>query len=139
MRGRDFLAVARNLAPLKTEAHWRAAVGCAYYAEMLETRDELQRRGFGTFPRHQVHAEVRLRFTYPAHVDVKSVGDALNQLVQWRNHAHYQLGKAGPFVSNQVVVRAITIAQDAIDVLDRLDGDPAQRTAAITAIRAAGF
>ena len=139
MLGRDFLQPAKDLAPLTKEAHWRAAVGCAYYAVMLEARDALERWGFGTFPPHQVHVQVRLRFTYPAHSDVKLVGQALDLLVQWHNRAHYRMSQVGPFSSNQVVVRAIKLAQDGIAVLDRLNADPAQRAAAVAAIRAAGF
>jgi len=41
MDGRAFLGVARDLAPMATEAHWRAAGVCAYYALMLEARDAL--------------------------------------------------------------------------------------------------
>jgi len=46
MDGRAFLGVAQEMALGRTEAHWRAAVGRAYYALMLEGRDFLQRWGF---------------------------------------------------------------------------------------------
>jgi hypothetical protein len=41
MRGRDFLAVARDLSRQTTEAYWRAAAGRAYYAVLIELRDAM--------------------------------------------------------------------------------------------------
>lgn len=43
MNGRAFLEVARGLAQDATEAHWRSALGRAYYALLLEARDLLLR------------------------------------------------------------------------------------------------
>src|SRR5947209_2849698 len=97
MRGRAFLGAAQDLAAATTEAHWRAAAGCAYYALLLEARDALQRWGFPAFPRDKVHAQVRLRFTYAAHADLKNIGNALDHRVQLRNQAHYQLNVVGAF------------------------------------------
>ena len=138
MNGRDFLNVARDLIAFPTEAHRRAGVECAYYALMLEGRDALLRWGFAPPPRDQVHAFVRLKFTFAAHRDLKFISDALEFLVRLRNQAQYQLSTPGPFSRGTVLGTAISRAQDALAVLDGIVQDPAQQAAAIGAIRAAG-
>jgi len=89
-------------------------------------------------PRANVHAFVRLTYSYAAHPDLKKIGDALDDLVQLRNEAHYQIRIVGQFASRQRVVRAIGTAEHAINLLDQIQGDPAQQATAIAAIRAAG-
>ena len=138
MDGRAFLDVARDLAAMTTEAHWRAAGVSAYYALMLEARDALQHWGFPTPPRANVHAFVRLTYSYAAHPDLKKIGDALDDLVQLRNEGHYQIRLSGQFASNQRVVRAIASAGHAIALLDQIEADATRQAAAIAAIRAGG-
>jgi hypothetical protein len=138
MRGREFLDVARDLAGGGTEAHWRAAVGCAYYALLLEARDALEHWGFPPIPRDKVHAQVRLRYTYAAHPELKDVGRALDELVRVRNQAQYQIGAGGLFGSRQKSSTAIATADAALAKLDHLAADPARRAAAVAALRASG-
>ena len=88
MHGRAFLDAAQDLAALSTEAHWQTAAVSAYYALMLEGRDALEPWGFTTPPRANVHAFVRLTFSYAADPMLKDIGKALDELVRLRNQAH---------------------------------------------------
>lgn len=135
MRGRAFLDLARELAAGTTEAHWRTAVGRAYYALMLEGLETLQHWGFTVPPQHNVHSFVRLRFTFAADADLKAIGRTLDQLVRWRNQADYHLAPSALFASAATAGQAVPLARRAVDLLDRIDGDPARRTAAIASIR----
>ena len=93
MPGREFLELARELLALATlPRHWRAVVIHAYYALLLECRDAQARWGLPLPPRHNVHAVVRLRFTYASDADLKQLGDTLDRLVQLRNQARQVRG-----------------------------------------------
>jgi hypothetical protein len=69
MNGRDFLRSARDLLANPSEANWRSAAGRAYYALLHEGRVALERWGFPLPPRTDLHAFVRLRFSYANHPD----------------------------------------------------------------------
>jgi hypothetical protein len=99
MPGRGFLNVARDAVAGATKYHWRAAAVHAFYALFLECRDALFRWGFAMPRRDNVHAWVRLRFTYAADPDLKSIGHSLDDLVQLRNAASYDLRPGVPFAS----------------------------------------
>lgn len=137
MDGREFLRIAQELAAGRTEAHWRAAAGRAYYALMLTARDQLERWGFMCPPRENVHTFVRLRFFTAANADLQLIGSRLERLGRLRNQADYQLTLARPFRSAAVSSQAIASAQGALARLDQIDGDPARRTVAIAAIKTA--
>ena len=138
MDGRAFLDVALELAQGSTEAHWRAAAGRTYYALMLEGRTALERWGFPIPPRDQIHAFVRLRFTYATDSDLREVGYALERLVTLRNHADYQLSATGPFTDAQRVKKAINTAQVNLSRLDQVGADATRLAAAIAGIKAKG-
>jgi uncharacterized protein (UPF0332 family) len=135
MDGRAFLDVARDLAAGPTEAHRRSAASRAYYALFHEALATLQRWGFTVPPHQNVHASVRLRFTYSGDPDVKKIGDALDDLVKLRNRADYQLVSPGLFTTTTRAVQAVADARDAIALLDQVDGDARRRAAAIASIR----
>ena len=135
MRGRAFLDLARELAAGATEAHWRGAAGRAYYALLLEGRDALSRWGFSPPAGQGVHAWVRLRFTYAADKELKEIGDALDFLVQVRNHADYKLAPSPAFASAKKAQDAIDVAADTLARLDALEADPVRLAAAVATIR----
>lgn len=137
MDGREFLAVARLLAGGPGEAHQRTAVGRAYYSLFLEAREVSRRWGFLIPPREQAHRLVRLRFSFPASADLKRIGDALDQLGRWRNHADYDLSAAKSPPYSRAAPVAVLMADDAVVLLGQIDADPARRAGAIAALRAA--
>jgi hypothetical protein len=135
MAGRGFLDLAREVVAGGTEFHWRGAAIHAYYGLFLECRDALLRWGFAMSRRDNVHAWVRLRLTYSSDVDLKSIGDALDDLVRLRNDASYNMTALVKFQSASAAQDAIQDATAALALLDWIDGDPARRATAIAAIR----
>jgi hypothetical protein len=135
MNGRAFLDPARDLAQGVTEAYWRGAAVHAYYALFLEGRDALLRWGFPAAPRHNVHAFVRLKFTFAGDRDLKRIGNALDKLVQLRNKASYDLHFLSEFATPPVATTAIQLAAAALAQLDAIEADPVRRAAAIATIR----
>jgi hypothetical protein len=131
------LGAARHLLSAPSEANRRAAAGRVYYALLHEGRAALERWGFPMPPGEHVHRFVRLRFTQPAHPDLRQVGDALDELARLRNRADYQLAAPGPFSTDRPALNALTLAETAIDLLDQIEADPARRAAAIAAVRKA--
>jgi hypothetical protein len=134
MRGRAFLALARDLAAGRTEAYWRGAAIHAYYALFLECRDALTRWHQPTPPRQSVHPYVRLRFTRAGDPDLKAIGDALDILVRQRNTASYDLNPVPAFASPAMARALAQQAAVALALLDAIDADPAHRAAAIASL-----
>lgn len=135
MDGRAYLGVARDLLGFPTEAHWRSATVNAYYALFLECREALGRWGFAALVHHNVHTQVRLKFTYAKHADLNTIGVALERCSQVRNRASYDLNALPAFASPARPGQAIQEAATAIALLDAIDGDLARRAAAVAAIR----
>jgi uncharacterized protein (UPF0332 family) len=137
MEGRAFLDVARELLAGKTEAHWRAAAGRAYYGLFLEARAALQRWGIKIPPGPGIHAFVRLRFSQNADPDLRRIGDALDRLGQLRNYADYEVPVSPSFTSDAKAQQAVAKATATLTLLDGIDGNPIRRSAAVKAIRTA--
>jgi hypothetical protein len=135
MQGRDFLSLAKELVVGKTEVHWRGAIVHAYYALFLESRDALIRWGRPAAPRQNIHAQVRLKFTYANDIELRAIGDALDELVRLRNRASYDLQHLADFTSSTVADTAIQRATTALTMLDGIDTDSIRRNAAIAAIK----
>lgn len=135
MKGREFLEVAQQLAAEPTEAHWRTATVNSYYAVMLECRDVQVQWGFPVPARQNVHAAVRLRFTYSTDAELNEIGRTLDELVKLRNRATYHLSPHRDFSGPSRALRAIREAQDALTLLDQIETDPVRRAAAIASIK----
>jgi hypothetical protein len=133
MQGRAFLDIARELSRGTTEAHWRAATGRAYYALLLEGWAALEHWGFKA-GKQQIHAFVRLKFTYAGDVDLKRIGVIVDDLVRLRNEADYQLQSRRSFRDVKATLQAIKDAAAGIALLDQIAADPNRRTAAINSI-----
>jgi hypothetical protein len=134
MRGKEFLALGRELLPGTLPRHWRGATIHVYYALLLECRDCLDRWGFGSPARQQVHAQVRLRLIYAADQDLKDIGFALEDLNQRRNAASYDLRDLPMFASSTRAVALALRCENALAMLDAIDADPVRRATAIASI-----
>jgi hypothetical protein len=137
MDGRAFLIVARTLSLGPTEAHRRTAAGRAYYGLFLECQDALARWGPALPSQTSVHRDVRLRFMIPRHAELFAINLVLESLSRLRTRADYETAAPGHFATANAARNAVTDAERALTRLDALDADPAQRAAAVAAIRAA--
>jgi HEPN domain-containing protein len=134
MRGREFLGPAGTLARRSSEADWRGAAVHAYYALFLECRDALRRWGRLPAGRQNIHAVVRLKFTYAPNPELKSIEKALDSLSRLRNDASYDLSLQPQFTSSSTSQDAINTARDTIALLDAIETDPQRRSAAIASL-----
>jgi HEPN domain len=114
MDGRAFLDVARRSVKGSTEADWRDAAGRTYYALLLEGRTALRRWGFAAPRRDQIHAFVRMCFSFAADADLKNIGYTLDRLGRLRNEADYQIDAPGKFVTSKEAERALRDAEQAL-------------------------
>jgi hypothetical protein len=135
MDGRVFLDIAKELIRGGTEGHWRSTAGRAYYALLQEGKAALERWGFATPRRDQIHTYVRLRFVYATDPELQEVGHALERLVFSRDRADYHLASPGSFADDRQARKAIDDAERNIARLDKLEADPSRRAAAIAGIR----
>jgi hypothetical protein len=135
MKGREFLRVARRLLNGKTEADWRSVANRAYYGLLQEAKAALEGWGHAHPRRDQLHAFVRLRFSFAKDPDLRQIGYIVDELSQLRNAADYQLSNPGRFGTDRPAQDAVQKAGDAIDLLDQIEADPARRAAAISALK----
>ncbi len=135
MDGRAFLDVARELVRGSTAAHWRSAVGRAYYALFLEGGELLLRWGFAATSKDREHFFVRTRLLYSADPDLRQAGRDLDWLAPLRNKADYVLS-AVEFRNATEAKRAVDKAADALTRLDTVAADSNRTAAAIADIKA---
>ena len=135
MQGREFLELAQELLPGTLPRHWRAIIIHAYYGLLLECRDVMDRWGIPPPSRNEVHAKVRLRLVYATDPDLKQIGYALEDLIQERNTANYDLRPLPMFTGPAAAQQNVQIAINALALLDAIDSDAVRQAAAAAAIR----
>jgi hypothetical protein len=136
MSGREFLEMAREILAFGAlPRHWRAVIIHAYYALLLECRDAMTRWGLPPLVRQQVHAQTRLRLTYSKDPELRNIADALETLGKHRNLANYDLRQLPLFATADEAKDDVSLAADALALLDGIDSNPARRAAAIASIR----
>jgi hypothetical protein len=136
MDGRNFLEVAREVVNGPTEAHWRTAVGRAYYAVMLTLRDAFVRWGLSALPPASVHQGVHRRVFTSMDADMKQIGRWLVRLRDLRGFADYELVGRREFSTGGEAQRSIRKATDALRLFDAIDADGPRRAAITAEIRA---
>ena len=134
MKPRLFLDAAKRQMAVSREENRRTAAGRAYYALLLECRDVLTRWGFVAPRSETVHRFVRLHFYTATIPDLVSIGTHLGIISQWRTKADYEM-TSPLFAADKVAFEAISKAENALVLLDAIDGNPGLRTAAIADIR----
>jgi hypothetical protein len=135
VHGREFLVAADDLAGGATEAHWRTAVGRAYYALLLECRDAQHGWGLTLPAQHQIHRIVRLRFVVAGDADLLQVATLLEKLGAARAKADYRPEDLLTFAAPGVAVNHIADARKGLQLVGLVDADSARRAAALLAIR----
>src|SRR5205809_766265 len=91
MNGREFLAVAKVLLGLGTEAAWRSAVSRAHYAVFHVARQLLEDLGFAVPRGDRAHGHLWLRLSNCRDPQVENAGRELNDLRRHRNRADYEM------------------------------------------------
>jgi hypothetical protein len=129
MDGRDFLVVSRELVGGATEAHWRTAVGRAYYAVMLALRDSFVRWGLSTPLQASVHQTTQRRLFVSKDSDMKTIGRLLQRLRDSRVIADYEITTRPEFATDVEARRMTRSAEDALTLFDLIDGDASRRAA----------
>jgi hypothetical protein len=134
MRGRAFLVLADEVVKGSDEQHWRGAVIHAYYGLMLECREALVRWGRPVPPRYNVHQHVKQTFLFASQREVKDIGFALEDLLEARNWASYDLAARPEFASDANALAWARRARVALASLDAIEADPARLAAAVASL-----
>jgi hypothetical protein len=136
MNGRAILAVAREAGRGATEAHWRTAVGRAYYALMLELRDAMTGWGLSLPTQNQVHQLVLRRMYVSTDTDMKQIGICLDELRRARARADYEMAVLAEFATDAAARRMIRQATDALRLFDAITAGVPRRDSIAAEIRA---
>jgi hypothetical protein len=94
----------------------------------------LRRWGCPPFSRYGAHAAVRLRLAYAKDADLKSISDAVDKLIVFRNRACYDLTPHPDFSSPAKANNAISRSVNALALLDAIEADPQRRAAAVVSL-----
>jgi hypothetical protein len=135
MRGREFLAVAHELAQESAEAHWRAATGRAYYALLIELRDAMTSWGLSRPAASQVHQLIYRRLFVPTDPDMKQIGIWFDRLRTARVRADYETWPLAEFATDAGAKSAVQWADDALRLYDAIAADIARRDAIAAQIK----
>src|SRR5437879_3740021 len=100
---------------------------------MLEDREALRHWGFLIPKGDQIHRFVRLRLLYAGDPDLSAVSLTLEESGKLRAEADYQIEKPGRFATLDDALQAAIDSNDALVLLDGVDGDKVRRAAAISA------
>jgi uncharacterized protein (UPF0332 family) len=128
--------VAREAARGATEAHWRTAVGRAYYALMLEVRDAMTSWGISQPVPSQVHQMVRRRLFTSSDADAKRIAITLDDLRESRNRADYETEVPHEFASAVGGSQSVQWASDALKRFDAIVADIPRRDKIAAEIKA---
>ena len=114
MTGRDFLAVAKQLAAGGTEAEWRSAISRAYYAAFHVARELLEDLRFTVPHADRAHAYLSRRLANCGQARIQQGGAGLNTLRGVRNQADYDLHRP---VTVQLAALHVRVAEQNIQSL----------------------
>lgn len=131
MTGRDFLAIARQLASGSTEAEWRSAISRAYYATFHVARELLEDLSFAVPHADRAHVYLSRRLANCGHSQTQRAGADLNALRGDRNQADYDLHRP---VTMQLAALHVRLAEQIVRLLDAARQEPS-RTQIIDAMK----
>jgi uncharacterized protein (UPF0332 family) len=121
MTGRDFLAVAKQLAAGGTEAEWRSAISRAYYAAFHVARELLEDLRFAVPHADRAHAYLSRRLANCGEVQMQRAGTDLNALRGVRNQADYDLHR--PLTADLTAFH-VRLAEQIIGFIERAQQEP---------------
>ncbi len=111
MTGRDFLAVASQLAAGSTEAEWRSAISRAYYAAFHAARELLEDLRFTVPHADRAHGYLSRRLANCGQGRTQQSGAGLNALRGVRNQADYDLHRP---VTSRLAILHVRIAEQIV-------------------------
>jgi uncharacterized protein (UPF0332 family) len=129
--GRDFLAVATQLAAGNTEAEWRSAISRAYYAAFHAARELLEGLRFAVPRADRAHIYLSRRLANCGHAKTQEAGADLNALRGDTNQADYDLHRP---MTGQLAALHVRLAEKIIQSLDAARQEPL-RTQIIDAMK----
>jgi uncharacterized protein (UPF0332 family) len=121
MTGREFLAVAQQLAGAGTEAEWRSAISRAYYAAFHVARELLEDLHFVVPRAERAHAYLSRRLANSGQAEIQQAGNDLNALRGDRNQADYDLHRP---VTVQLAALHVLLAEQIVRLLDAAAQEP---------------
>jgi uncharacterized protein (UPF0332 family) len=121
MTGREFLAVAKQLAAGSTEGEWRSSISRSYYAAFHVARELLEDLKFAVPRAERAHVYLSRRLANSGHGPVGQAGTDLNALRGDRNQADYDLHRP---VTSKLAALHVRLAEQIIRLLDAARQEP---------------